>query len=195
MIAFWQEDPGSNHHKIFKMAFLTFSNLSSQGFTKSDVLNLRLGASMHVGKRVFLSYRREDRQWVDGIVRWLLNMGVSVYIDYLDETLEEGPSESVAVKLRSHIGQCSKFICLVTPNSSKSKWMPWELGLGDRIVNFKNVAVLPLTDDPSSFGDQEYGKIYGQISSNYPVSIDSKNDWMVGYPNGMKVKLIDWLRS
>ncbi|WP_214226180.1 toll/interleukin-1 receptor domain-containing protein [Pedobacter sp. B4-66] len=177
------------------MAFLTFGNLRQQTFNKSEAVNLSYGNSSYGGKRVFLSYRREDREWVQSIVAFLTGLGVSIYVDYLDQTLEDNTSESVAVKLRTHISNCTKFLCLATPNSSKSKWMPWELGLGDRIVNYTNVAILPLTNDSNSFGDQEYGKIYGQVSSKYVFSVADHNDWFITYPNGSTVKLIDWLRS
>jgi len=174
------------------MAYLTFNNLNSQTFTKAENFNIALSSRTYTEKMVFLSYRREDRNWVAGIVRFLKNLGVAVYIDYLDETLEDRTSEEVANKLRDRISKCSKFICLATPNSSKSKWMPWELGLGDRIVNYKNVAVLPLTNDASHWGDQEYGNIYGKVQSNYSFNISDANDWYVHYPNGTKVKLKDW---
>lgn len=174
------------------MAFLTFNNISSQLFAKAENFNTSLSARTYNERMIFLSYRREDRSWVAGIVRFLKSLGVSVYIDYLDETLEDKTSEEIAGKLRNRIGKCAKFICLATPNSTKSKWMPWELGLGDRIVNYKNVAVLPLTNDANYWGDQEYGSIYGRIQSNYSFNISDSNDWVIQYPNGAKIKLKDW---
>lgn len=174
------------------MGYLTFNNLNSQLFSKAESFNASLSSRTYTEKMVFLSYRREDRSWVAGIVRFLKSLGVSVYIDYLDETLEDSTSELVAGRLRERIGKCSKFICLATPNSSKSKWMPWELGLGDRIVNYKNVAILPLTNDPDHWGDQEYGNIYGKVKSTYSFSISDASDWYVHYPNGTKLRLREW---
>ncbi|PWG81180.1 toll/interleukin-1 receptor domain-containing protein [Pararcticibacter amylolyticus] len=174
------------------MAYLTFNNLTSQAFSKAENFNVALRARTYHESMVFLSYRREDRNWVAGVVRFLKSLGVSVYIDYLDETLEDKTSEEIAGRLRDRISKCSKFICLATPNSSKSKWMPWELGLGDRIVNYKNVAILPLTNEPSSWNDQEYGNIYGKVQSSYSFNISDSDDWYVQYPNNTKVKLKDW---
>ncbi|WP_295712306.1 toll/interleukin-1 receptor domain-containing protein [Mucilaginibacter sp.] len=177
------------------MTYLTFDNLTNQSFIKAETFNLSLSSRTYVEKMVFLSYRREDKQWVAGIVRFLKSLGISVYVDYLDETLEDKASDAVAMTLRSRISKCSKFICLATSNSSKSKWMPWELGLGDRIVNYLNVAMLPLTNDPNQWGDQEYGNIYGKVTSNYSYSVSDSNDWYLTYPNGNKVKLKDWLNN
>src|SRR5437762_1815674 len=109
------------------MAYLTFDNLTASAFSKASNLNESISA---VTERtlVFLSYRREDRKWVDPIVRFLKRIGVSVYIDYLDETLEDIPNTRVAGELRKHIAGCKKFVSLATPNATRSKWMPWELG-------------------------------------------------------------------
>lgn len=175
------------------MAYLTFNNITNQSFVKAETFNQSIRARTYVEKMVFLSYRREDKQWVGSIVRFLKNLGVSVYIDYLDETLEDKASDAIASTLRSRIGKCKKFICLATPNSSKSKWMPWELGLGDRIVNYLNVAMLPLTNDANQWGDQEYGNIYGKVTNNSAYTVSDPNFWFLTYPDGTKIKLKDWL--
>lgn len=175
------------------MAFLTFNSLNTRTFSNSRALNESLGANQYSDKMVFLSYRREDKQLVDNIVRFLKRIGVAVYIDYLDETLEDRASESVAQTLRDRINKCKKFICLATPNSGKSKWMPWELGLGDRIINYPNVAVLPVTDNPNTWHDQEYGKIYGRVENISSVGFSTDDNWFVIFPNNTRIGLKAWL--
>lgn len=177
------------------MAYLTFDNLSTRTFSKAQNLNENLSTRSFLEKKVFLSYRRKDRLYVDNVVRFLKQIGMSVYIDYLDETLEDLTNEKVATSLRERINACSKFILLATPDSGNSKWMPWELGLGDRIVNYKNVTILPLTDNPNVWSDQEYGKIYGRIESNYNFRASSSDDWFVVFPNLQKIKLKEWLNN
>jgi hypothetical protein len=73
--------------------------------------------------------------------------------------------------------------------------MPWELGLGDRIINYMNVAVLPVTNSSNYWADQEYGMIYARIESDYDPSISDSDDWKVKYPNGNRIKLKDWLKQ
>lgn len=177
------------------MPYLTFNNLTSRTFSKAASLNESISTRTYLEKRVFLSYRRIDKEYVDGVVRFLKQMGVSVYVDYLDETLEEKTNDVVAQQLRDRIKECSKFITLATPNSASSKWMPWELGLGDRIINYPNVAVLPLTNDPNTWADQEYGKIYGRVESAYSFSVADSDDWYIIYPNGTRIKFKDWLNK
>lgn len=176
------------------MAYLTFNKLNSRSYlSKAGPLNESITSRTYYEKMVFLSYRRKDREWVESIVKLLKSLGVSVYIDYLDETLEDKQSTQVATVLRERIGKCNKFLCLATPNSSESKWMPWELGLGDRIVNYNNVAILPITNNSNSWNDQEYGRIYGHIICNYASIENSSDDWHIIYPDNTKVKLKDWL--
>jgi hypothetical protein len=178
------------------MAYLTFNRISTtKTFSKAQPLNESIKTRSYKEVKVFLSYRRKDKLLVEGVVRFLKNMEVDIYIDYLDETLEDINNESVATKLRNSIKDCSKFISLATPDSGNSKWMPWELGLGDRIVNYKNVVVLPLTNDPFIWNDQEYSKIYGRIESDYSFDLLGSDDWNIIYPNSAKIKLKQWLSN
>lgn len=171
------------------MAYLTFNKLQVSNYQSAIRLNARSGQYAGGGDSIFLSYRREDRDYVVSVVEFLKRNGINVYIDYLDDSLEDDNTK-VAGQLRTRIGNCKKFISLATPNSSKSKWMPWELGLGDRIVNYENVAVLPITHNENSWGDQEYGAIYGRIENQSTYS----NSWYIVFPEGSKVSLLDWIR-
>ncbi|MGV3459087.1 MAG: toll/interleukin-1 receptor domain-containing protein [Flavobacterium sp.] len=176
------------------MPFLTFNKLSTTvSLSAARSLNETIKSQSISDTKVFLSYRRADRKYVEAVVRLLKKIGVSVYIDYLDETLEDKTNEHVAGILRDRIKLSNKFILLATPDSGNSKWMPWELGLGDRIVNYKNVAILPLTNDSSIWPDQEYGKIYGHIESSYHNLENGRDDWYIIFPNQAKIKLKDWL--
>jgi len=176
------------------MAYLTFKDLTTAPLaTKAAKLNESIKAYYSTDTKVFLSYRRKDREYVEGVVKLLKQIGVTVYVDYLDETLEDRNSKDVATTLRERIGACSKFITLATPDSGNSKWMPWELGLGDRIVNYTNVAVLPLTANEYHWSDQEYGKIYSRIERN-GLNVASADDWNVIYPDNTKMPLRQWLR-
>jgi hypothetical protein len=179
------------------MAYLTFDKISTNfNLTRAQTLNSTIKNSSVYDTKVFLSYRRTDRKYVEGIVKFLVKVGVTVYIDYLDETLEDKANEVIAATLREHIKSSKKFILLATPDSSNSKWMPWELGLGDRIVNYSNVAILPLTNNSASWGDQEYSKIYGRIEGDYTYSENGPENWNVIFPDNIKkVKLRDWLTA
>lgn len=171
------------------MAYLTFNKLQARSYQSAFTLNAKSGQYGDVGDKVFLSYRREDKDYITPVVEFLKSNGINVYIDYLDDSLEDDNTK-VAGQLRTRINKCKKFISLATPNSSKSKWMPWELGLGDRIVNYENVAVLPITHNENSWGDQEYGAIYGRIENQNTYS---NSCWYVVFPGGDKISLLEWV--
>jgi len=179
------------------MSYLTFEALTKstrfKAFNKATIVNESLGRSQRVSKNVFLSYRHKDKDYVTRVIEFLEKFDINIYVDYLDETLDDKTIESIAVELRTRISGCTKFISLSTPNSGNSKWMPWELGLGDRIVNYKNVAMLPLTNNEYMWTDQEYGNIYGKIESRYSQSNSDINDWMVKYPDGTTIGFSQWL--
>lgn len=123
-------------------------------------------------KRIFLSYRRKDKGHVVSVVRLLQSLGVNVYIDYLDDNLPDTPNSATAAILREKIKSAQRFILMATPSSGESKWIPWELGLGDGFLKYENVAILPLTDYSSTWEEREYYGIYAYIEKRvFSVSI------------------------
>lgn len=176
------------------MSYLTFNRLSSQTFQKSEALNESKRFSISSDKVVFLSYRRKDKLWVKPIVDLLQSLGVRVYIDYLDDQLPDTPSSSTAKILRRKIKDSDKFILLATPNSKDSKWIPWELGLGDGFDGYENTVILPLTDSSLRWDEQEYFGIYGYVKEANSKD-NSITDWAIFYPDGTAIWLKNWLRN
>lgn len=179
------------------MAYLTFNELSSSTkyFSKAENLNESLSGAHHTyDKRVFLSYRRKDKAYIDPVVKFLKKQGVDIYIDYLDEQLPDTPSSETAEILRERIKKSDKFILFATPNSKESKWIPWELGLGDGFLEYENVAILPVTYNSSHWEEQEYYQIYGYIKKANSTD-NSKIDWAIFFPKGNAYWLENWLKK
>lgn len=177
------------------MAYLTFNDLSrsTRYFSKADNLNESIrGLNSQYEKRIFLSYRRKDKEFVAPVVEFLKKRGVNVYIDYLDESLPEAPSPETAGILRERISKSDKFILFATPNSKDSKWIPWELGLGDGFLKYQNVAILPVTNYSDNWNEQEYYGIYGYIRKANSRD-NSKTDWAIFFPNGEAHWLNEWM--
>ncbi|QJW89228.1 toll/interleukin-1 receptor domain-containing protein [Spirosoma taeanense] len=163
---------------------------------KAQTLNESLGSSLF-NKYIFLSYRRKDRDYVTKVAEFLEKLSAKVYIDYLDDELPSTPSDATAIILRSRIQKCRKVIQFVTPNSSGSKWMPWELGLGDGLLGYRNSVILPTSIDSNNSVDQEYLNIYGSIKmeSIYESFYPLDDEWIVKYPQGQQVSLKVWLNN
>lgn len=176
------------------MGYLTFSKLSNQTFQKAEVINEARGFSVSANKVVFLSYRRKDKEYVKPIVDLLHDLRVNVYIDYLDEKLPDTPSSTTAELLRNRIKKSDKFIMVSTPNSKDSKWIPWELGLGDGFNGYENVIVLPVTNNMDIWREQEYFEIYGYVKEVNSRD-GNKKDWAIFYPDLKSIWLSDRLRG
>lgn len=176
------------------MAFLNLSSLSTAPFQEAKFLNedVRQLSSTVPRLQVFLSYRHQDRAYVPGVAKFLKQLRAGIYVDFLDDKLAAAPSEKTAPILRSRIKQSTKLIQLITPNSSSSKWMPWELGLSDGLLGYPNSVMLPVVNDYNRSVDQEYLNMYGHIETSQSKD-KTINDWAVHYPDGTALWFSQWL--
>lgn len=173
---------------------MTFDKLSSQSFQRAEIINESRGFSKSEQKVVFMSYRKKDKQWIKPIVDFLQARGVKVYIDYIDEQLPDKPSSETASILRQRIKDLYNFFLMATPNSKDSKWIPWELWLGDGFDGYKNAIILPVTNYTHNWDKQEYFEIYGYVKEADNED-NKKTDWAVFYPDGSAIWLENWLRN
>ena len=79
----------------------------------------------------FVSYSSKDSEYLPYVLKILVNHGANPYIDKGDERLPIPPSSKTAEVLKDTIKKSKKMVVFVTSNSKDSKWIPWELGLGD----------------------------------------------------------------
>lgn len=174
------------------MAYLKTTDLRETYFQKAQPLNKSALGYRTPSKRIFLSYKHEDKSKVVPVVKWLQLKRVNVYIDYLDNELAGKTDVEAAKILRSRIKGADKFILLASNNISGSRWIPWELGLGDGFVSYQNVVRLPLTV-AGNWNSKDYYDIYGYIyKSDHPYNYDQ---WYIKYPDSdfNLIKLEDWL--
>src|SRR3989339_1532800 len=173
------------------MAYLTFDYLNQRSGILKEAFENR---SMYnfddfEQNRVFLSHRRRDIDIVKNVIGFLQELGGTIYVDYLDDVLPDKTNFETAAILRNRIDSCAKFILLASPNSSESKWIPWELGIGDR-KGLNNVAILPLVENRDNWKEREYYQIYGSIQ------ISQQGNWCFFTPQKSKgIKLTEWLTN
>lgn len=118
---------------------------------------------------VFLSHSMSDAQIVLGVKTILENQyGLKVYVDWIEDKQlnRELVTAATAELLRKRMKQSGSLFYLTTENSSKSKWMPWELGYFDGLKPNK-VAILPvLKSRYDDFKGQEYLGLYPVASKD-----------------------------
>lgn len=176
-------------------AFATYDQLRSVA-ARADTRALLKEASLATGKTTFLSHSSKDHDLVPGVIQVLKQHGGQVYVDDADPELPKTDFVATAARLRKAVGACKKFVLLVTPRTSGSKWIPWELGLGDGRNKEPNVALFPSADtaDNQNWADQEYLGLYRRILwANFT---DKEPEWLVlDHRNNTATTLHSWLSA
>lgn len=178
--------------------FVTFSDLKR--FTNNLTLNeqtvLRSAASTKSAKDTFLSHSSKDAQYLPGVIKLLKNHGASVYCDLEDHRMPGEPNPETAELIKNQIKSSRRLVLFVTINSKDSKWVPWELGIGDIVLSADNVALLPTSQNSydQSWAKQEYLGLYRHIVHG-KIKGEPNPLWMVyDYRNNIATKLSEWCR-
>ena len=97
--------------------------------------------------RVFLSHKREDSSIAAGIAKTLESGGLSVYLDLIDDNInKDGPD--LADYIREKLEACSQLLAVISPATTTSWWVPWEIGVATEKERFlasfiANNAIVP----------------------------------------------------
>jgi hypothetical protein len=85
-------------------------------------------------KCVFISYQSADREAATKIADYLLGAGVDVYFDQYDGDLrisnQSNNPKNLVDSLCKGINNSSHMIVLVSNDTMKSRWVPFEIGFG-----------------------------------------------------------------
>jgi len=91
---------------------------------------------------VFVSYQRDDEVYAKSVADYILSLQLDVYFDLKDKDLKivnqlRDPKE-VTNAIKKGLNQSDYMIVIVSPNTSKSPWVPFEVGYaydnkGDRM--------------------------------------------------------------
>ena len=191
------------------MSFINESQLAQyrsriKTFSADNIVNLNESLSRDTTKpMVFLSHKHDEHNILQDVVEFLKKEGVDVYVDWMDPAMPAYTNAETAHKLKEKIKVSDKFILIATPNAINSKWCNWELGLGDAEKYIKNIALLPVEKDNSSFSGAEYLQIYPYIDfqsgyNQYSNGTTITRGYYVRNPtvNGQYniIKLSEWLR-
>lgn len=175
--------------------YTTFDDIRSIN-AKIDRTGILKEAYSRQYPNVFLSHSSTDHESLPAVIRILENHGGSVYIDDGDPRLSGKVNPNTAKVLRDTIDRCSKLVVLVTTNTKDSRWVPWELGLGDGKKIENQIAIFPIVKDwvAENWHEQEYLGLYRRIVWSKFKGKD-KNEWMVwDHHDNTATSLGEWLR-
>lgn len=152
------------------MGLITESQLLSSrrstksfSFTLNESLKSFKNESTSFKTKIFLSHKHDELTYVEGAVSFLKELGVDIYVDWLDEGMPKSTSGSTAVRIKQKIRENHKFVFLATDAAIDSKWCNWELGLGDAAKYIDHLAIFPIKKDYSNFSGNEYLDIYPYV--------------------------------
>jgi hypothetical protein len=147
--------------------YLSESNVrakaASLGPTQLSEARAGLNKTASRYRTVFLSHSHNDKDMVEPVRKLLAGQGVILYVDWNDPEMPSVTSPETARKIKERIGTADKFVMLASNTSLKSRWVPWELGIGDIKKGLPNVAVFPVTPDYGRWEGSEYVGIYSRI--------------------------------
>lgn len=85
-------------------------------------------------KCVFISHQKTDAQICKYIADYLINADIDVYFDEYDRDLkhhlQKNNPRGVVESIKKGIQQSSHMLCVISPNTLNSQWVPWEVGYG-----------------------------------------------------------------
>jgi len=177
--------------------------LSYTTFDDIRGINRQLNESVVIAKAAhkeyktgFLSHSSKDSELLPGVLTIIENHGGHVYIDKKDSRLPDSVTPETAEILRDTIRQCKKMVVLVSSNTKESRWIPWELGLGDEAKTTRNVALFPVVEKSyeTTWTQQEYLGLYRRIIwGNFKHK--DKSEWMVyDHRDNTADPLGEWLK-
>ena len=146
---------------------------------------------------VFISYSSKDIVSLPTVLEIISGHGGMPYVDKADERLPEKPNKETASILKGTILSTRKFIVFVTSNTKDSKWVPWELGIGDGTKRDSDIALFPSTENRNEINwyEQEYFGLYRRIVWG---RLEGYNDnvWMVyDHEENTAIELSKWIRG
>lgn len=83
---------------------------------------------------VFISHQKSDREEAEKIAEYLRSVRIDVYFDEFDRELQVAISNNdpngIVNAIKKGIRKSSHMLCLISPNTLYSKWVPFEVGYG-----------------------------------------------------------------
>jgi hypothetical protein len=148
---------------------------------------------------VFLSHSYDDAMnaGADSLLRLkvlLESHGLTVYVDWIVDggLSRDRVSTATAAVIRQRMDQSRCLLFVTSSTSSRSKWMPWELGYKDGTN--KRVAILPVVDQRTDrFYGQEYLGLYPYVTRG--VDTQGINRLWLERADGTFVLFAEWLRT
>lgn len=163
-----------------------------RNFSANALANYTASASGLEEFDIFLSHAFEDAILIKGLRDLLVELGFSVYVDWINDPQLERKyvSKYSAATLRQRMGQCRSLLFATSEAAKGSLWMQWELGFMDADTKAR-LAIAPIVLDEQQYDEfkgQEYLGLYPYLDKSGAVLYihTSRNVW---------VRFKEWLKG
>lgn len=158
-------------------------------FSQTAVLKSKYEAQTKNKQTAFLCHSHKDEDLAKGLQVLLAEEGWEVYIDWQDNAMPETPNKETALNIKNKIMETNLFLFLATPNSTDSKWCPWEIGFADAKKEHDKILIVPTTDQSGRWYGNEYLQLYSRIEvGNSKLAGTSYGVFQPGSDNGTWVR-------
>lgn len=82
-------------------------------------------------KRIFISHKKEDRDYAKKVAEYVMDAGIDVYFDEFDSSINRNDPNSVVSAIKRGMELSTHMIVIFTNKALNSHWIPWEIGYGD----------------------------------------------------------------
>lgn len=147
---------------------------------------------------LFISHSYLDKKLILTLIELFNEANYSVYVDWINDKNMDRSNVTVetAKTIKDRISMCKGLAYISTSNISKSKWCPWELGLGDGLLNGR-ASILPILEESNSrYKGREYLSIYPYIIYEKVQGSNKDEFWVIDTKDSDKyVSLKGWLNG
>lgn len=95
--------------------------------------------------KVFISHQKRDRVEAKKIADYLISVGIAVYFDEFDKELQladiNNDPKAVVAAIKKGIKSSTHMLCIVSPNTLTSKWVPFEVGYGYDVTDLATLTL------------------------------------------------------
>lgn len=101
-------------------------------------------------KRVFISFKMEDKKQVDGIrlMAWNDRFDLEFYDESVRTPYDSEDAKYIRSQIRPKINRASAVVCFMSASTHQSKWVNWELTTAQELE--KTIILMGLPGGPKS---------------------------------------------
>lgn len=95
--------------------------------------------------KIFISHQKKDKDEAKKIADYFISVGIDVYFDEFDKELQQADinndPKAVVAAIKKGINSSTHMLCIISPNTLISKWVPFEVGYGYDVTNLTTLTL------------------------------------------------------